>query len=80
VRANYHQTLQQACQWILLDLHLHHKVLSRLLAAHLHRRVHLNQLLTLRQINPLLKVEAVVSPKQARLKQQVIVTVKQVLV
>jgi hypothetical protein len=71
---------------LLLEVNLLHRVQSRHLAAHLPEKVHLHRLLITRQvlrqqINLLLKVAAVASPKQVKLKQPATVAgVKQDLV
>jgi hypothetical protein len=67
-------------------VHLPHQVRSRHQAVHLPEKVHLHRLLITRQvlrqqINLLLKVAAVASPKQGKLKQPAtVVEVKQDLV
>jgi hypothetical protein len=71
---------------LLLEVNLPHRVQSRHLAVHLPEKVHLHRLLITRQvpllqINLLLKVAAVASPKQVKSKQPAtVVEVKQDLV
>jgi hypothetical protein len=71
---------------LLLEVNPLHRVQSRHPAVHLPEKVHLHRLLTIQQvlrqqINLLLKVVAVASPKQVKLKQPAtVVEVKQDLV
>jgi hypothetical protein len=70
--------LRQVVNLLLLDQNRHQAV--HLPEKVLHRRLLIIQQVLHQQINLLHKVVAVVSPKQVKLKQPVIVTAKQVLV